>query len=176
MYFVAELKDKKYAIEVFEHSQHWLVTLQEGESPKETHRISKADYRQMDDAVSFLFENSSYMVDVVGKGMEYTVYTRGSYRTIQLLNDEALLHESLKKGGVLGSGNELASGMPGKIVEIYVKIGDVVKPDQPLLIMEAMKMENEIRATTDARVKEILVQKGASVETGAILMTFEKLT
>lgn len=175
MYFEAELKGKKYVIEVFEHPHHWLVNLQEGDNAKESHKISKNHYRRMDDAISFLFDNSSYMVDVFGKGLEYTVYTRGSFRTIKLMNDESLLHEALKRGGQLGGGNVLTSGMPGKIVDVFVKAGDVVKVDQPLLIMEAMKMENEIRSSVDATVKEVLVSKGVSIESGATLITFEKL-
>lgn len=51
-----------------------------------------------------------------------------------------LLHESLKRGGGFGGDMELKSGMPGKIIEIFVKQGDVVKADESL-IMEAMKIE-----------------------------------
>ena len=63
-----------------------------------------------------------------------------------------LLHQSLKKGGGFGADLELKSGMPGKIIQIFVKEGDVVKAQKPLLIMEAMKMENEMRASRLARV------------------------
>jgi biotin carboxyl carrier protein len=127
----------------------------------------------MDDAISFLFDNSSYMIDVVGEGLDYSVYTRGSYRSIRLLNDEGLLHESLKGASALGGSNQLVAGMPGKIVDIFVKPGDEVKAKQSLLIMEAMKMENEMRASHDAKIKEVLVKKGQSIEAGAQLIVFE---
>ncbi len=45
----------------------------------------------------------------------------------------------------MGAGSELNSGMPGKIVKIFVKPGDELKEGDPILIMEAMKMENEMR-------------------------------
>ena len=63
--------------------------------------------------------------------------------------------------------------MPGKIIEIFVKEGDVVKANKPLLIMEAMKMENEMRATADVKVKQICVKQGDSIESGAVLIKFE---
>jgi len=127
----------------------------------------------MDQAVSFLFEDSSYMIDVLGSDTQYTVYTRGSYREIPLFNDESLLHESLKGGHALGSGDNIKSGMPGKIVDILVQEGQEVAPGQPLLIMEAMKMENEMKAPGACVIKSILVKKGDSVETGAVLIQFE---
>lgn len=173
MYFETTLKGKKWQIEVHEHRHHWLVSLKREDQDRELHKIPKANYRRMDDAISFLFDNSSYMIDVVGEGLDYSVYTRGSYRIVRLINDEGLLHESLKGASALGGSNQLVAGMPGKIVDIFVKPGDTVKAKQPLLIMEAMKMENEMRAAGEATVKEVLVKKGQSVEAGAQLIVFE---
>ncbi len=174
MYFQSTFKDKKYEIEVHELRQHWVVSLHEEGKSREVHKIPKVNYRRMDDAISFLFNNSSYMIDVVGEGLNYNVYTRGSYHTIPLINDEGLLHESLKGGAALGGSDSLNSGMPGKIVDVLVSIGQEVKAKQPLLIMEAMKMENEMRASHDGVVKDILVKKGQSVDSGAVLIVFEK--
>ncbi len=84
-----------------------------------------------------------------------------------------LLHESLKKGGGFAANKELRAGMPGKIIEIFAVQGTCIKANQPLLIMEAMKMENEMRASQDVVVKEICVKQGDSVEAGTILMKFE---
>lgn len=173
MYFEAEMKGKKYKLEVIEGRHHWNVALQEEGKERELHKIPKAHFQNMDDAICFLFDNGSYMVDVVGKGIDYAVYTRGSFRSIKIFNDEMLLHESLKTGKLLGGMNQLNSGMPGKIVEVLVKDGDEVKADQPLLIMEAMKMENEIRSPREGKIKLVKVQKGQSVEAGATLISFE---
>jgi biotin carboxyl carrier protein len=63
--------------------------------------------------------------------------------------------------------------MPGKVIEIFVKEGDVVKANKPLLIMEAMKMENEMRAASDVKIKQICVKQGDSIEAGAVLIKFE---
>ncbi|TZE81573.1 biotin/lipoyl-containing protein [Calorimonas adulescens] len=60
----------------------------------------------------------------------------------------------------------IASPMPGTILDVKIKEGDEVEKGQVLMILEAMKMENEIIAPSDGKVKAIYVQKGASVNTG----------
>lgn len=173
MDFQAKLKGKDYLIRIDEQPKYWGITLQENGQKEEYHKIPREHFKRMDQGVSFLFDQSSYMVDVVAQGTQYTVYTRGSYREIPLFNDESLLHESLKSGGALSATDSLKAGMPGKIVEISVEAGQAVEAGQPLLIMEAMKMENEMKATHACVIKEILVNKGDSVESGALLIKFE---
>ena len=63
--------------------------------------------------------------------------------------------------------------MPGKVVKIRVKPGDEVKADTTLVILEAMKMENEILAGVNGTVKEIRVKQGESVEGGKVLVVVE---
>lgn len=174
MYFEAELKGKKFKVDVTEHRTTWKVSLQEEGKDWIHYDISKNDYKQAEQYISFLFGGKSYLIDVIGQDTEYTVFTRNSFRTIKVFNDEMLLHESLKKGGGFGGDQELKSGMPGKIIEIFAKEGDIVKANKPLLIMEAMKMENEMRASRDVKIKEIRVKQGDSVESGAVLIKFEE--
>lgn len=174
MYFEAELKDKKFKVDVTEHRTTWKVSVQEEGKDWIHYDISKRDYKQAEQYISFLFGGKSYLIDVIGQDTEYTVFTRNSFRTIKVFNDEMLLHESLKKGGGFGGDQELKSGMPGKIIEIFAKEGEIVKANKPLLIMEAMKMENEMRASRDVKIKEIRVKQGDSVESGAVLIKFEE--
>lgn len=70
-------------------------------------------------------------------------------------------------------GMKVKAQMPGKIVRVLVQEGQAVVKDQPLLVMEAMKMENEIRAQSDGSVKQLHVQPGQTVETGAPLLVLE---
>ena len=123
--------------------------------------------------LAFMFKGHSYLVDVVGHDIDYTVYTRGSYRTIKIYNDEMILHESLKSGKGIGGGHNLSSGMPGKILKIFVKEGQEVKEGEPILIMEAMKMENEMRADSDSVIEKINVSEGQNVESGTELIRFQ---
>lgn len=173
MYFEAEMKGKKFKIDVSETRHLWKVSLQEEGKDWIHYDVSKNDFKDAEQYISFLFKGSSYLVDVIGKDTEYTVFTRNSFRTIKIYNDEMILHESLKKGGGFGGDSDLRAGMPGKIIEIFAKPGDTVKANKPLLIMEAMKMENEMRAARDVKIKDVRVKQGDSVESGAVLMTFE---
>lgn len=175
MFFEADLRDKHYKIDINETRTHWNVSLQEEEGDWVRYQISKEDYRIVENVISLIFGGGSYVLDVIGSDTEYMVYTRGSYRKVKIYNDESILHESLKRGGQLGAGDKLSAGMPGKIVKIMVKKGDEVKANQPLLVMEAMKMENEMRAVADLRIKDVHVKDGDSVETGAVLLSFEPL-
>ena len=173
MYFEAELKGTEYVINVNEAGDVYKIAIQEKEKDWVFYDIPKENFRKFDESISFLFKGHSYLIDVVGTDTEYQVFTRGSYRTIKIFNDEMLLHESLKKGGAMGGDKDLTSGMPGKIIQIHVKEGDQVKAGQPLLVMEAMKMENEMKATSDVTIKEIVVEPGGNVEAGSVLIRFE---
>ena len=66
---------------------------------------------------------------------------------------------------------QIVSPMPGKILGIKAKTGDAVKKGQAVIILEAMKMENEIVAPQDGTVASINVNEGASVEAGTVLAT-----
>ena len=66
-------------------------------------------------------------------------------------------------------GETVASPMPGNILDVKVSAGTAVKKGDVLLILEAMKMENEIMAPCDGTVASVNVQKGATVESGTVL-------
>ncbi|MCF8105684.1 MAG: biotin/lipoyl-binding protein [Desulfohalobiaceae bacterium] len=68
---------------------------------------------------------------------------------------------------------EVTAPMAGKVVSINVKPGDRIARDDVLLILEAMKMENEIRAQGDGKVTEIIVSEGSSVNNGDLLLKIE---
>ncbi len=175
MFFEADLRGKHYKIDINETKNHWKISLQEEAGEWVKYEISKTDYMYVENVINFIFEGGSYVLDVIGSGTQYTVYTRGSSRQVKIYNDESLLHESLKRGGALGGGDHLIAGMPGKISKVFVKKGDVVKTNQSLLIMEAMKMENEMRASHDTMIASVMVKEGDSVESGATLINFEPI-
>ena len=69
--------------------------------------------------------------------------------------------------------NDLKAPMPGLVLDIRVKVGDVVKKGEPLVVLEAMKMENILKATNDVVIKKIAVEKGNAVEKNQLLLLFE---
>ena len=70
-------------------------------------------------------------------------------------------------------GTKITSPMPGTILDIKVNVGDTVKMGQVLLILEAMKMENEIMAPAAGRIAAIPTSKGSSVNSGELLVVIE---
>jgi biotin carboxyl carrier protein len=69
----------------------------------------------------------------------------------------------------------ITAQMPGKITKVNVAVGDEVSEGQGLVVVEAMKMENEIPSPIDGRISEIAVREGETVETGATLVVVEPI-
>lgn len=78
-----------------------------------------------------------------------------------------------KKSDAAGKGARIKPPMPGRIVSVDVKVGDHVKRGQGLLILEAMKMQNEITAPADGLVKAVNVKPGQTVDGNAVLVEIE---
>ena len=72
-----------------------------------------------------------------------------------------------------GAGEKITSPMPGNILAVNVAAGDAVKKGQVLMILEAMKMENEIMCPRDGVVASVNTSKGASVESGTLLCVLQ---
>ena len=70
----------------------------------------------------------------------------------------------------VAEGTKITAPMPGTILDIKVAVGDTVKNGQALVVLEAMKMENDVNSTCDGKVLSINTTKGSSVETGAVLV------
>lgn len=72
---------------------------------------------------------------------------------------------------VTGEGETMESPMPGNILDVFVKVGDKVVENQPLVILEAMKMENEIVAPNAGTITAVYVTKGSPIDVGAPIVT-----
>ncbi|KHO62758.1 Biotin-requiring enzyme [Thermoanaerobacter sp. YS13] len=100
-----------------------------------------------------------------GRGREETI--------VELSGKEDRVEVKQVKKETIDKGHTVTAPMPGTIVDVKIKIGDVVKRGDVLLILEAMKMENEIITPIVGRVVAVNVQKGSSVKSGDILVILE---
>ena len=89
------------------------------------------------------------------------------------LNGRRTGHGAADSGSGARGEQAVIAPMPGRVVRVLVGAGDTVSARQPVVVVEAMKMENELRSPKDGRVKEIAVESGASVEAGRILVVIE---
>jgi biotin carboxyl carrier protein len=136
------------------------------------------DVVQTDEGHShWLIENQSMVAEIVASNpdtKEFTVKVNSNTYRVQLKDKYDELLESL---GMETAGKkritEVKAPMPGLVLNVLVKEGDTVTKDTPLLILEAMKMENVIKSATDAVIKRICVVKGVPVEKNAVLIEFQ---
>lgn len=115
---------------------------------------------------------NSYEVEVEEIGAETTSVARA--QNVQQSTPKATPKPSSApqaSAPVGGGSGTVSAPMPGTINDVNVKVGDSVKKGQVLLVLEAMKMENEIMSDKDGTVKEVNVTKGASVNVGDSLIT-----
>ena len=100
------------------------------------------------------------------------VYLDGFHIPVHVKNGRG--RRSADSGGSGGSAvQKIGAPMPGKVVRVLVSPGDAVKARQGLVVVEAMKMENEVRALRDGRVREVPATEGQLVEAGATLVVVE---
>jgi len=124
-------------------------------------------------AVSVLIEDESFNVDFEEKGDEVAVLLRSEIVRFDIA-DERRIRMRAANGGFQAEGKQvIAAPMPGKIVKVFVKVGDEVAEGQGLVVVEAMKMENELKAPKAGKVTEVHAKEGTAVENGAKLVVVE---
>lgn len=121
-------------------------------------------------------DNISYRADIVKanyKEKSIVMKVNGNKYEVQLKDKFDLLLEKLGMDAAdSGKLNDVKAPMPGLIFEVNVSEGDEVKKGDPIMILEAMKMENVIKAGGDGVVKSVKVKKGDSVEKNQVLVQF----
>ncbi len=106
---------------------------------------------------------------VVADGIDYTVFAQGKSRRLRLVDPfDVTQYESMA-----ADAGAVRSPLPGKIIDLRVKAGDKVERGQPLLVLEAMKMEHTLTAPADGTVKSVRYTVGEQVAEGAELIEFE---
>ena len=127
----------------------------------------------------------SYRVSVEGKNYTVSaihgpdssgkmmVKVSGVEREVVVLDERALILDRMgMSAGDTSAELDLCAPMPGKVLSVLVKPGDVVQQGDSLLVLEAMKMENVIKSSVSATVEEVPANAGSAVEKGELLVKF----
>jgi biotin carboxyl carrier protein len=105
-----------------------------------------------------------------GRG-QYAIWSDDHRFEVEALDERRRAIQDMTGAAAANAGPApLVAPMPGLVVRVNVKPGDQVEAGQPLVVMEAMKMENELRSLSAGTVKSVRFQPGAAVEKGAVLV------
>jgi biotin carboxyl carrier protein len=120
---------------------------------------------------SILLDGASYLAQVTRIAESLSVEVRGRVFTIEITDPRA---PRRKTGSVAGEGRQtIAAPMPGKIVRLLVSEGASVEAGQGIVVMEAMKMQNELKALRPGTVTSLPASEGVTVTAGEILAVIE---
>ena len=128
-------------------------------------RISEGHY-------CLIIDGKVFDLFVEGVGSLFSVSGREGQCKLEVHDARAWREYGSFEEGAAGM-QRLHAEMPGKIIRVLVKTGDAVACDQALLVVEAMKMQNEIRAPKAGTIREIAVAEGKTVNSGEFLLSVE---
>ena len=167
MSFIGKLGGQTYTVEIEETGKSvYRVSVDGNEFLVDGKKTGRTNY-------SLIVDNRSFEVEVDNTADEYRVLVDGRNYHIHLVDERRIRVGGTQSGLELQGRQNVSVPMPGKIIAVLVGEGDAVEKGQGLVIVEAMKMENEVRSPISGEVKEIRVKPGDTVEGGAVLIVVE---
>jgi biotin carboxyl carrier protein len=166
--FHVDANGRRYAVEVVERDGAFFVSI-DGQQ-------REVDVRQIEGGLSLIVGTRSYDVAIApGRGDGTVVHVDGVPVEVVVTPERPSWATRGRTGAAQAAEGpqRVSAPMPGKVVKLLIKAGDRVEPRQGLVVVEAMKMENELRARAAGTVTQVRVAEGASVEAGAILVVIE---
>ncbi|HXG50855.1 MAG TPA: biotin/lipoyl-containing protein [candidate division Zixibacteria bacterium] len=167
MAYIAKLADQTYTVEIEEIGKSvYRIAVDGNEFLVDGKKTGRTNY-------SLIVDNRSFEVEVDNTEDEYRVLVDGRTYRVHLV-DERRVRLGDSQSGIQPQGRQQVSvPMPGKVIAVLVGEGEAVEKGQGLVIVEAMKMENEVRSPIAGEIKEIRVKAGDTVEAGAVLVVVE---
>jgi biotin carboxyl carrier protein len=167
MTFIGTLGDESYAVEIEETGKSvYRISVDGHEFVVDGKKTGRTNY-------SLIVDNRSFEIEVDNTGDEYRVLVDGRSYHIHLVDERRVRVGGNQAGAQMQGRQNVSVPMPGKVIAILVAEGDQVEKGQGLIIVEAMKMENEVHSPIAGEVKEIKVKTGETVEGGAVLLVVE---
>ncbi len=168
MRYVANLQGAEQELEIEELTQAGTFQVRFGE------RQIDADIRQVGpSSFSIIIGNRSFDMDVVREGEELIVFSRAGVTRLTLENAARKITRGAGRGREVSGRAEMRAMMPGRVVSVLVQQGDEVEAGQGVVVVEAMKMENELKSPKKGKVAEVKVVAGQTVEKGELLVVIE---
>ncbi len=163
---VNDTPDTEYKVEILEDGPIKKVSV--------NGTIYEVDYNQGGDTIySIILNNRSNGVQISNIGDSvYEVKNRGDLFQISVIDELKKMRMSRTESKAVGR-QVIAAQMPGVILKVYVKPGDEVKAGDPLCVLVAMKMENEIRSPIDGVVKEVYINEADKMAVNDKMMIVE---
>lgn len=120
---------------------------------------------------SIILDNDSYEVSIERRDDQYVVLIAGELYTVKVQDERTRRLAAVAPKARASEGEVVIKApMPGMVVALDVSLGDVVEKGQGLLVLEAMKMQNELRAPRPGTIKSVNVQQGERVEHGRVMI------
>jgi biotin carboxyl carrier protein len=167
MAFIAKLGEQSYTVEIEENGRSvYRISVDGNEFLVDGKKTGRTNF-------SLIVDNRSFEIEVDNTDDEYRVLVDGRNYRIHLVDERRVRVGAAQSGQQLQGRQMVSVPMPGKIIAVLVAVGDAVEKGQGLVIVEAMKMENEVRSPISGEVKEIKVKPGDTVEGGALLVIVE---
>jgi biotin carboxyl carrier protein len=166
MNYIATIGEQEVKVSVEEVGiACYKVTIDGTEHLVDAHRLQESLW-------SVLNGMRAFEVDVQNREDAFEVLIGGDCYKFSMVNEQ---QKALARAGRKGSAGMalVTSPMPGKVVKLLVEKGEEVQADQGVIVIEAMKMENELKSAVAGTVKEIFVKDGEVVESGAKLLLVE---
>lgn len=164
--YIVDINGEKKEVLLVPHGERWEITV-DGST-----RLVERTVVEKDEIFSIMVEGKSYLVDLIDKDWDSGQVTIGALAgqaTVTVRDElEAIADEVAAATGKDGL-FELKAPMPGIVVRALVDSGAAVERGQGLVILEAMKMQNELASDMEGLVQEILVEPGQMVDTGDLL-------